>query len=83
MKSRPRDFGCPDRLLFDDPAKVQHYLSRSVDTLLRWADSFGLRIHIWRIGKQHIRGVIVSEYWAWFDAHEEVLCRCGELGSVA
>ncbi len=81
--ARPRNFGCPDRLLFDDPEKLEHFLSRSVDTMQRYERKYGLRIHTWRIGGKNVRGVIVSEFWAWFDAHEVVLARDGELGGVA
>lgn len=77
-----RVFGCPDRLLFDDPQKLQHYLGRSVDTIERWSKAYGMKIRVWKIGKQPIRGVIVAEYWAWFDAHEVVLSRGGEFGDL-
>jgi hypothetical protein len=40
-----------------------------VSAVKAW-ESKGLKIHTWTINKRPIRGVIVSEFWAWFDAHE-------------
>jgi hypothetical protein len=69
-KSRPRDLGSPDRLFFDDPEKVHHFLGFSPNTLKAW-ESKGLKIHTWTINKRPIKGVIVSEFWAWFDLFEK------------
>lgn len=68
---KPRELGCPDRLFFDDPGKLQHFLGYSVDTLKAW-ESKGLKLRTWTINKRPVRGVIVSEFWEWFDLHEQV-----------
>jgi hypothetical protein len=48
----------PDRLFFDDPEKVHHFLGFSPATLKAWEEK-GLKIHTWTINKRPIRGVIV------------------------
>jgi hypothetical protein len=53
-KSRPRDLGSPDRLFFDDPEKVHHFLGFSPNTLKAW-ESKGLKIHTWTINKRPIK----------------------------